>query len=146
MKTQEVSRELERFAAARNRAVGEQALKCRREMEGNPNWRPNSLEGIYLQNKARKILLGAILPAASKSRERVGLMLIRRPKSSALVPAPVKRMLELQPVDLIAPTNTSRTFAHLHSQKFFCPWQSLKMIEKPGKFAFYHFSFISLHI
>jgi hypothetical protein len=73
-------------------------------------------------------------------------MLMRRPKSSALAQGPVKRILELEPEDLIARTNTSRPFAHLHSQKFFYPWQSLKMIEKLSKFAFYHFSFISLHI
>ena len=46
MKQQEVSEEFERFAAAHGRAVWEEVLKRRRDAEGNPNWRPNSLEGI----------------------------------------------------------------------------------------------------
>jgi hypothetical protein len=56
MKTQEVSKDFELFAAARCRAVWEQVVKRHRDASGNPNWRPNSLEGMCLQNKVRKIL------------------------------------------------------------------------------------------
>ena len=56
MKQQEVSEEFERFAAAHGRAVWEEVLKRRRDAEGNPNWRPNSLEGMYYLSKVRRIL------------------------------------------------------------------------------------------
>jgi len=56
MKTQEVSKEFERFAAAHNKAVWEDILKRRRDVEGNPNWRPNSLEGMCYQSQVRKIV------------------------------------------------------------------------------------------
>jgi hypothetical protein len=56
MKTQEVSKDFERFVVARNEAVWAQVLKRRRDASGNPNWSPNSLEGMCLQNKVRKIL------------------------------------------------------------------------------------------
>lgn len=58
MKTQEVSKEFERFAAARNKAVWEDVLKRRPDVEGNPNWRPNSLEGMFYQSRVHKILWG----------------------------------------------------------------------------------------
>jgi hypothetical protein len=56
MKAQEVSKDFDRFAATRNKAVWEQVLKRHRDASGNPNWRPNSLEGMCLQNKVCKIL------------------------------------------------------------------------------------------
>jgi len=56
MKTQEVSEEFERFAAARTKVVWAQVLKRSRDASGNPNWRPNSLEGMCLQNKVRETL------------------------------------------------------------------------------------------
>jgi hypothetical protein len=56
MKTKEVSREFERFAAAHSGAVSEELLKRRRDGLGNPNWRPNSLGGMCYQSQVRKIL------------------------------------------------------------------------------------------
>jgi hypothetical protein len=56
MRAQEVSEDFERFAAARTKVVWERVLERRRDASGNPNWRPNSLEGMCLQNKVRKIL------------------------------------------------------------------------------------------
>jgi hypothetical protein len=56
MKTQEVSKEFERFKAARSKTVWEDVLKRHRNAEGNPNSTPNSLEGMYYQSQVRKIL------------------------------------------------------------------------------------------
>jgi hypothetical protein len=56
MKVQEMSEEFGRFAAAHNKAVWEQLSKRHRDASGNPNRRPNSLEGMCLQNKVREIL------------------------------------------------------------------------------------------
>jgi len=45
MKKQEELEEFDRFEAAYGKAVWEEVLKARREAEGNPNWRPNWMEG-----------------------------------------------------------------------------------------------------
>ena len=63
MKQQEVSEEFERFAAAHGRAVWEGVQKRRRDAEGNPNWRPNSLEGMYYHSKVRRILWEKFYPS-----------------------------------------------------------------------------------
>jgi hypothetical protein len=55
MKDQEKLEEFERFEAAHAKAVCEKVLKARREAEG-PNWRPNSLEGMFYQSQVRKTL------------------------------------------------------------------------------------------
>jgi hypothetical protein len=56
MKDQETRGEFKRFEAAYARAVWEKVLKPRREAEGNPNWRPNWMEGVSYQTQVRKIL------------------------------------------------------------------------------------------
>jgi hypothetical protein len=56
MKQQEVSNEFERFNAARSKAVWQDVLKRHRNAEGNPNWKPNSLEGMCYKGQVRKIL------------------------------------------------------------------------------------------
>jgi hypothetical protein len=56
MKAQEESEEFERFATAQNKAGWARVLKPRRDASGNPNWKPNGLEGIYYQSQVRKIL------------------------------------------------------------------------------------------
>jgi hypothetical protein len=66
MKQQEVSKEFERFAADRTKSVWEEVLKPRRDASGNPNWRPNNLEGMCLQNRVRNILWEQFLPGTSK--------------------------------------------------------------------------------
>ena len=66
MKQQEVSEEFERFAAAHGRAVWEEVLKRRRDAKGNPNWRPNSLEGMCYHSKVRRILWEKFYPSASE--------------------------------------------------------------------------------
>jgi hypothetical protein len=48
--------EFERFEAAYGKAVWEEVLKRRREAEGNPNWRPNSLEGMFYQSQVHELL------------------------------------------------------------------------------------------
>jgi len=55
MKKQEELEEFERFEEAHGKAVWEKVLKARREAEG-PNWRPNSLEGMFYQSQVRKTL------------------------------------------------------------------------------------------
>jgi hypothetical protein len=56
MKTQEVSREFERFAAARSKAIWDEVLSRRRGVEGTANRKPNSLEGICYQSQIRRDL------------------------------------------------------------------------------------------
>jgi mRNA-degrading endonuclease toxin of MazEF toxin-antitoxin module len=56
MKEQADREEFERFSAANGNTVGDEVLKRRREAEGNPNWQPNFLEGMSLQNQVRGIL------------------------------------------------------------------------------------------
>jgi hypothetical protein len=56
MKDQETSEEFSRFEAVYGEAVWEEVLKARREAEGNPNWQPNSLQGMYLQSQVHKTL------------------------------------------------------------------------------------------
>jgi hypothetical protein len=56
IKRQEELEEFERFQGAHGRAVWDQVLKPRREAEGNPNWRPNWMEGVAYQTQVNKIL------------------------------------------------------------------------------------------
>jgi hypothetical protein len=56
MKKQEELEEFDRFEAAYGKAVWEEVLKARREAEGNPNWRPNWMEGVGYQSEVYKIL------------------------------------------------------------------------------------------
>jgi Xaa-Pro aminopeptidase len=56
MKEQAEREEFERFAAVNGKAILDEFLKRRREAEGHPNWRPNFLEGMCLQNQVREIL------------------------------------------------------------------------------------------
>ena len=56
MKEQDVLKKFERFAAAHSGAVWDELLKRHRDGLGNPNWRPNSLEGMCYQSQVRKIL------------------------------------------------------------------------------------------
>ena len=51
MKQQEELEAFQRFEAANGRAVWEQVLELRRQTEGNPDWRPNWMEGIHYQNQ-----------------------------------------------------------------------------------------------
>jgi hypothetical protein len=55
IRRQEELEEFERFEAARGKAVWEEVLKARREAEG-PNWRPNSLEGMFYQSQVHNTL------------------------------------------------------------------------------------------
>jgi hypothetical protein len=48
--------EFERFQAAYGKAVWQEVLKARREAVGNPNWRPNWMEGVRYQSEIYKIL------------------------------------------------------------------------------------------
>ncbi len=77
MKQQEVSEEFERFAATHGRAVWEEVLKRRRDAEGNPNWRANSLEGMCHHSKVRTILWEKFYPS-------------QRPSAAALTSTPTK--------------------------------------------------------
>jgi uncharacterized protein HemY len=54
IKRQEDLEEFERFQGAYARAVWEKVLKPRREAEGNPNWRPNWMEGVSYQTQYAK--------------------------------------------------------------------------------------------
>jgi hypothetical protein len=56
MKKQQELEEFERFEADYAKAVWEEVLTARREAEGNPNWRPNWMEGISYQTQVNKIL------------------------------------------------------------------------------------------
>jgi hypothetical protein len=56
MKEQEELEALRRFEAADSRAVLEQILETRGQAEGNPNWRPNWMEGMHYQNQVRAVL------------------------------------------------------------------------------------------
>ena len=51
MKRAEDEAEFNRFAASRRRAVWDQVLKTRRELEGDPNWRPSWSEGLAISGK-----------------------------------------------------------------------------------------------
>jgi hypothetical protein len=65
MKQQEVSKEFEQFNAARSKAVWQDVLKRHRNAEGNPNWKPNSLEGMGNKRRSQNSL-GEILPRTPK--------------------------------------------------------------------------------
>jgi len=56
MKQQEELEALRQFEAANSRVVWEQVLAARRQAEGNPNWRPNWMEGMHYQNQVRAAL------------------------------------------------------------------------------------------
>jgi hypothetical protein len=56
MKKQEELEEFDRFEAAYGKAVWNQLLNERREVEGNPDWWPNTLEGMFYQSQVRKKL------------------------------------------------------------------------------------------
>jgi len=51
MKRQEELEAFSRFEAAHGPAVWARVLEARRRAEGNPNWRPNWMEGIHHQNQ-----------------------------------------------------------------------------------------------
>ena len=56
MKRAEDEAEFNRFAASRRRAVWDQVLKTRRDLEGDPNWRPSWSEGLAYQREVSRIL------------------------------------------------------------------------------------------
>jgi hypothetical protein len=56
MKQQEDLEALRRFEAVHSKAVLEKVLQARREAEGNPQWRPNWMVGMSVQNQVREIL------------------------------------------------------------------------------------------
>jgi hypothetical protein len=56
MKRAEDAAEFNRFAASRRRAVWDQVLKTRRDLEGDPNWRPSWSEGLAYQSEVNRIL------------------------------------------------------------------------------------------
>ena len=88
MKQREVSGEFERFAAAHDRAVWEEVLKRRRDAEGNPNWRPNGLEGMCYHSKVRTILWEKFYPSQRARARRPSRQLTRRIAHSRLSTEP----------------------------------------------------------
>ena len=56
MKRAEDEAEFYRFAASRRGAVWDQVLKTRRDLEGDPKWRPSWSEGIGYQREVSGIL------------------------------------------------------------------------------------------
>ncbi len=56
MKKVEFLEDFARFEAAHGSAVLDAMLKHRREAEGDPNWRPNWMEGVRLQSEVHRIL------------------------------------------------------------------------------------------
>jgi hypothetical protein len=56
MKRAEDEMEFNRFASSRRRAVWDQVLKTRRDLEGDPNWKPSPIEGMAYQRKVGRIL------------------------------------------------------------------------------------------
>ena len=56
MKRAEDEIEFNRFAASRRRAVWDQVLKTRRDLEDDPNWRPSWSEGLAYQSEVNGIL------------------------------------------------------------------------------------------
>jgi hypothetical protein len=56
MKRQEELEAFRRFEAAHGPGVWAQVLAARRQAEGNPNWRPNWMEGVRCQNEVNAIL------------------------------------------------------------------------------------------
>ena len=55
IKQQEELEEFSRFEAAYGKAMWQEVLKPRREVEG-PNWRPSWMEGVSYQTQVNKIL------------------------------------------------------------------------------------------
>lgn len=72
MKQAEREREFARFEAAHGDAVLEEVL---RQARRDPNWRPNWMQGIALQSRARRILLEQFNQArlAASARTRTDL-------------------------------------------------------------------------
>ena len=56
MKRAEDAAEFIRFAASRRKAVWDQVLKTRRDLEDDPNWRPSWIEGLAYQSEVNRIL------------------------------------------------------------------------------------------
>jgi hypothetical protein len=56
MKKAEDEIEFNRFAASRRRAVWDQVLKTRRDLEDDPNWKPSWSEGVGYQSEVARIL------------------------------------------------------------------------------------------
>ena len=56
MKQQEELEAFHLFEAAHGPSLWVQVLHARRPAEGNPNWRPNWMEGIGYQNQVRAVL------------------------------------------------------------------------------------------
>jgi hypothetical protein len=56
LKRAEDEAEFNRFAASRRKAVWDQVLKTRRELEGDPNWRPSWIEGLAYQGGVDRII------------------------------------------------------------------------------------------
>jgi hypothetical protein len=68
MKQQEDLEVFRRFEAAHGKAVLEQVLQARREAEGNPQWRPNWMEGMAVQNQVREMLWEQFHAGTPRSR------------------------------------------------------------------------------
>jgi hypothetical protein len=56
MKLAEDEAEFNRFAASRRKAVWDQVLKTRRDLEGDPKWRPSWIEGLAYECEVFRIL------------------------------------------------------------------------------------------
>jgi hypothetical protein len=56
LKQQEELEAFRRFEAAHGPSVWARVLEARRQSEGNPNWRPNWMEGVRYQNEVGAIL------------------------------------------------------------------------------------------
>jgi hypothetical protein len=68
MKQQEDLEAFRRFEAVHSKAVLEQVLQARREAEGNPQWRPNWMEAMSLQNQVPEILWKQFYAAKRRCR------------------------------------------------------------------------------
>jgi hypothetical protein len=99
MKQHEVSEEFERFAAAHGRAVWEEVRKRRRDAEGNPNWRPNTLEGMCLSKPSSQNSLGKVLPVTASecggphSYEELLIAVATEPTSTHVDSNPICRLV-----------------------------------------------------
>jgi hypothetical protein len=89
IKQQEDAQEFERFEAAHGKAIWEEILKPRREVEGNPNWRPTWMEGMQYENQVRSLL---------RKRYRAGLKHNQRAKSRNPGLSPTTVMCPMQGV------------------------------------------------
>jgi hypothetical protein len=83
IKRQEDLEEFERFEAAYGRVVWEEVLKARREAEGNPNWRPNWMEGVHYQSEVSKILRAQFYAARQRWQSLpIKIIRVRLPNAS----------------------------------------------------------------